>query len=99
MIDYKKYETEVRKLCHDYSVKNLALVGSASRDDYSPLTSDIDLIVEFDGSEGLFQRYFDFKYALEKIFGRKVDLIQSQALKNPYVRDSLERDKVLIYGT
>ena len=34
----------------------------------------------------------------EELFGRKVDVVQAGAVKNPYVRQTIERDRVLVYG-
>ena len=41
----------IEKICADLKVKRLELVGSASRDDFQPERSDIDVLVEF-GKEG-----------------------------------------------
>jgi len=55
--------------------------------------------VEFNDLDKLFDRYFELKMRLEKQLGRRVDIIQDSAVKNPYVRESLNRDKVRIYGS
>jgi predicted nucleotidyltransferase len=62
--------------------------------------SDIDLIVDFDKNavNDYFNNYFDFKYALENVFGRKVDLMEAKPIKNSYLRNSIENSKILIYG-
>lgn len=62
--------------------------------------SDIDLIVDF-GNVELYDyadNYFDFKYSLEELFKRDVDLLENQAIKNPYLRKSIDSNKQLIYG-
>ena len=89
----------IEKICADLKVKRLELVGSASRDDFQPERSDIDVLVEFEGIDHLFDRYFELKERLENQLGRQVDLIQNSAVKNPYVRKSIDRDRVPIYGT
>jgi predicted nucleotidyltransferase len=81
------------------AIEHLDLVGSASRDDFQPEKSDIDLLVEFDGLDKLFDRYFELQMKLEEQLGRQVDVIQESAVKNPYVRKSLNRNKVRIYGS
>jgi predicted nucleotidyltransferase len=95
IVDYKHV---IEKICSDLRVKRLDLVGSASRHDFQPERSDIDILVEFDGIDKLFDRYFELKERLERHLGRHVDIIQGNAVKNPYVRKSLNRDKVRIYG-
>ena len=45
-----------------------------------------------------FDNFFDFKYALENLFGRKVDLLEEQTIKNPYLKKNVDATKTLIYG-
>lgn len=95
------YSDQLSKLCAIYGVKRLELFGSASRSDFDEHGSDLDFLVEFDegGSTGAFDRYFGFKEALEQLFQRPVDLVEVKAIKNPYFRQAVEQDKVLVYGT
>ena len=95
----EEHKQIIEKICEDLKVKRLELVGSASRDDFQPERSDIDVLVEFEGIDHLFDRYFEFKERLENQLGRQVDLIQNSAVKNPYVRKRIDRDRVPIYGT
>ena len=62
--------------------------------------SDVDLIVDFNKAEvsDYFDNFFDFKYALENLFGRKVDLLEEQTIKNPYLKKNVDATKTLIYG-
>ncbi|HTY25743.1 MAG TPA: nucleotidyltransferase domain-containing protein [Desulfomonilaceae bacterium] len=89
----------IKKICEDLRVKRLDVAGSAARDDFQPERSDIDVVVEFEGVDRLFDRYFELKERLEQELGRQVDVIQDNAVKNPYVRKSLDRDRVQIYGS
>ena len=63
-------------------------------------TSDIDLIVDFQDVDhySYADNYFDLKDSLEKLFNREVDLSEDKAIKNPYMRQSIESSKQLIYG-
>ena len=99
MFKVEGYKQVIEKICRDLRVKRLDLVGSASRDDFQSERSDIDVLVEFDGLDKLFDRYFELKMRLEEQLGRQVDVIQESAVKNPYVRRSLNRDRVRIYGS
>ncbi len=89
----------IAKICRELGVKRLDLVGSAARSDFRPERSDIDVLVEFEGVERLFDRYFDLKFRLEEELGTQVDVIEGRAVRNPYVRKTLDRDRVPIYGT
>jgi len=97
MVELSTYDSEIKKLCESLGVRRLDLVGSAARDDFHPELSDIDVLIEFQGDEALFDRYFELKHGLEEIFGRKVDVIQRGAIRNPYLRQSVEQDRIAIY--
>ncbi len=99
MFRIEEYIRGVEKICKDLRVKRLDLVGSAARNDFQPGRSDIDVLVEFEGLEKLFDRYFELKMRLEEQLESQVDVIQEGAVKNPYIRRILNRDKVRIYGS
>ena len=46
----------------------------------------------------VFDNYFDFKYSLQDLFGREVDLVEEQTIRNPYFRKSVDSTKQQIYG-
>lgn len=92
------HKKEIQKLCAHHSVKSLYSFGSANTQKFSN-ESDVDLMVDFktiDPSEYA-ENYFDLKFELEKIFNRSIDLLESKAIKNPFLRDSINQSKVLIY--
>ena len=90
MVNLNAYRPKLIELCHALAVRRLELVGSAAREDFQPESSDIDVLIEFEGDQALFDRYFDLKFGLEEIFGRKVDVIQNKTVKNPHLRKSLD---------
>lgn len=75
-----------------FHVKSLALFGSVARDEAGP-ESDIDILVEFDGSPvGLFG-FVDFRDYLEQILGRDVDLVMIRAVHTD-IRERIEREAI-----
>ena len=92
------YTDALADLCARYSVSRLELFGSGSRADFDVETSDLDLLVEFQdaGPAGAFDRYFDLKGELEQLFQRRVDLVEASAIRNPYFREAIEQDRVLV---
>ena len=62
--------------------------------------SDIDFVVDFDRAKitDYFDNYLNLKYALEDLFKRKVDLLEEQTIRNPYLKKSVDQTKALIYG-
>ena len=86
-------------LCKKYKVSKLFVFGSILTNRFND-NSDIDLVVDFNKAEvsDYFDNYFDFKYALENLFGREVDLLEEHAICNHYLKENIERTKALIYG-
>jgi len=92
--------TPITELCRRYGVRRLDAFGSVLRDDFDPLTSDVDFVVEFvDRSpRGAADRYFGLLFGLEELLGRRVDLVMSTALTNPDLRAEIERSRVPIHA-
>jgi predicted nucleotidyltransferase len=67
-------------------VESLALFGSLARGQAGP-ESDVDLLVEFNRPVGFFA-FLDVQFYLEKLLGRKVDLVTPDALR-PSMRDQI----------
>ncbi len=42
--------------------------------------------------------YITLKEKFEELFGRDVDLVEEQTLKNPILINSINKNKELIYG-
>ena len=62
--------------------------------------SDIDLIVDFKEVDlyDYADNYFDLKFSLENLLNREVDLLEDKAIKNPYLRKTIDSSKQLLYG-
>jgi len=65
-------------LQREFAVKNIGLFGSFS-DDTNNSDSDIDLLVEFERPIGW--KHFSLEIYLEEVFGRKIDIVTKNALK------------------
>jgi len=86
------------ELCVNHKVDQLYLFGSVLTNQFNE-SSDIDLLVQFNQIELLeyFDNYMEFKEQLEALFGRTVDLVENQAIRNPIFRSVIDREKQLIY--
>lgn len=86
-------------LCKKYKVNRLFVFGSGQTDKFNS-ESDVDMIIDFKKEEvgDYFDNYFDFKYLLQDLFGRDVDLIEEQSIKNHYFKSNVESTRQLIYG-
>ena len=87
---------ELEQVCRRFGIRRLELFGSAARNDFTP-ASDLDFLVEFSGSPSL-DDYLGLRESLKSLFGREVDLVMPKAIRNPYVRASIERDRRLLYA-
>jgi predicted nucleotidyltransferase len=91
--------TELTELCRRFQVARLELFGSATRDDFDPRHSDLDFLVEFAAAEsGFADRYFGFLEALEGLFSRRVDLIETKAITNRFFLQGISRSRELLYA-
>ena len=88
-------------LCRRYCVARLELFGSAVTGGFDPRRSDLDFLVEFhpDSPMGPFRQYFDFLAEIERLFDRRVDLVEACAIKNPYFVKAIEPTRRLLYAT
>ncbi len=88
------------KFCIRNRVRRLSLFGSAAREGFDPAGgSDVDFLVEFlpmpprDRAESYFGLLADF----EKALGLPVDLVEEDAIKNPYFRDEVSRSRRVLF--
>src|SRR6478735_8910206 len=73
------------RVCRARGVRHMRVFGSATGERVDASRSDVDLLVEFDPSVvDLFDAYFGLKEDLEGLFGRPVDLVMADAVRNPY---------------
>lgn len=91
---------QIGALCRAHGVNRLFLIGSATGDTFDPARSDVDFLVEFAPQErkGFEDVYFLLLEDLEKLLGRHVDLVERHCVRNPYVKASMERTKVVLYA-
>lgn len=87
-----KFDREaLAEICRRYHIRELAIFGSATRDDFGP-QSDVDLLVEYEpgGKPETFDKYFDLREAMGQMFCREVDIVEGRdSLINPYRRQSI----------
>ena len=47
---------------------------------------------------GYANRYFGLLEGLQNLFKRPVDLVVESAIRNPYLREAVDRNKALLYA-
>lgn len=91
---------EVASLCEALGVERLYLFGSATQESTLAEVRDLDFLVRFKPMPPVeyAQNYFRLMEELEKLFQAPVDLVERQAIENPYLKEAVEETKVSLYG-
>lgn len=76
-----------------YSVKRAAIFGSFVRGE-TKKNSDIDILVKIDKDISLLD-FIGLKLELEEALGRKVDLVEYQAIK-PLIKEKVLKEQLII---
>ena len=86
---------QMQKFFRAQPIKKAWLFGSCSRGEETA-DSDVDILVTLDKSRPIGLKFFGMVDEIERLLGRKVDLVSDASLQ-PFARESVERDKILIY--
>lgn len=85
-------------LCRRNSIRELALFGSATRADFRPEASDLDLLVEFEpGAPIDLFRFIAIQEELERLLRHKVDLVSKRGL-NKHIRNEVLSAREVLYA-
>ena len=101
--DIAERRSQLSALCRRYGVVRLEVFGSAARGtDFDPQRSDADFLVTFtETARDDFAGFADLKDALEALLGRRVDLVDREAVEAS--RNYIRRRRILaeaepVYG-
>ncbi len=91
-------ETSIATFCQKWRVREFALFGSVLRDDFGP-ESDIDVLVSFEPkSQWSLWDLLAMQDELVVLFGRPVDLIEKEALRNPIRKERILSTREVIHA-
>ena len=77
--------------------EHAVLFGSATEVRAPAPPADLDVVVRLGGpGRGRAARYFALRRALEEAAGLPVDLLEEEAVDNPYLRSEIERTGVTL---
>jgi|SRR6056297_2222910 len=92
------YKKSIKKLCRTYHVDELFVFDAALINEYKPCK--YGFIVQFasmaSGEYG--DNYYALKNELKKMMGCELELIEKQALKNPFMKKIIDASKTTLYG-
>lgn len=93
------YRERITLFCQKWGVSELSVFGSFLRGDLRP-DSDVDVLISFrkDVRRDLFD-LVDMREELKELFGRDVDLVEKEGLRNPIRRAAILAQRQVIYAS
>ena len=101
MIDLvKSRHADIGDICRRRRVQSLAIFGSATSGNWDDVKSDLDFLVQFEplGPGQLFDNFFDLKFDLQALFGRRIDLVLQSGIRDPQFLAAVNRSRQVLYA-
>jgi predicted nucleotidyltransferase len=90
---------KLEAFCRKWRVRELSVFGSVLREEFGP-ASDVDILVDLLPDHGLtLYDWVDMRDELREIFGRDVDLVAKDGLRNPFRRREILRTARVLYAS
>jgi hypothetical protein len=85
---------DIARLCRRYDVRELAIFGSASRDDFGP-DSDVDFLVTFEGNDcgPWMSKLTELEEEISALLQREVDVVHKRGIEQS--RNWIRRKAIL----
>ena len=90
---------DIVALCRRHRIARLEVFGSAARGDDFGADSDADFLVAFEPGHRVGLAEWDAaRRDFEALLARPVDLVQPEAVRNPFVLRQIEQERELLYA-
>ena len=97
-VDALTKNVDLAGFCHRWRLRELSVFGSALGDDFGS-DSDVDVLVSFEpGADWSLLDVVRMRDELATLLGREVDLVEQEALKNPFRRAAILKSKRVLYA-
>lgn len=84
--------------CRKWRIRELSIFGSALRGDFGE-DSDLDFLVSFEpGVRLTIDAFLQMEEELEALCGRPVDLVEKEALRNPWRKREILNHREVLYA-
>lgn len=89
---------KIQDFCQKWKISEFSLFGSVLRADFRP-DSDVDVLVSFAPNPpwSLYD-VVDMEDELKEIFGRDVDFVMKDGLRNPFRRHEILKTRQVVYA-
>ena len=89
---------KINRICQKWKIREFSLFGSILRNDFNK-TSDVDVLVSFEPKSKLsLMEIVQIKDELKSIFGREIDIVEKEAIRNPFRKQEILSSREVIYG-
>jgi len=90
-----EHRDAIARLCREHGVERLEVFGSAADGRFDPARSDFDFIVTFSAAAqpSIARHFVSLADELERLLGRRVDLLTNQPIRNPYLHKAVEASR------
>lgn len=97
-LPWQMSEETLKSFCRKWKIEELSLFGSALRSDFGP-DSDFDVLAKFaqDAQWSVFD-HARMSDELTTLLGRRVDIIETADLSNPFRRHEILTTRKVIYA-
>jgi uncharacterized protein len=95
----EKRMKELIAICQALNIKRLYAFGSVVSESFQE-DSDLDFLISFADNltvDEYTRNYFALHYKLRELFKRDIDIVTERTLSNPYLIESIDESKQLIY--
>jgi predicted nucleotidyltransferase len=96
----EQHRTELEQLCRKHHVRTLELFGSATQREFDQTRSDLDVLVEYlrlpEGEHA--RAFFGLLHDFEDLFHRKIDLVMTRAIHDPYFLRGVNETRRVVYA-
>jgi hypothetical protein len=96
----EEQRVKLAELCRRHHVKTLEVFGSVVAGNFDPSRSDLDFLVDFQPMppSAHSKAYFSLWFALQELFGRRVDLVETPAVTNPFFLRAIHPSRRVLYA-
>jgi predicted nucleotidyltransferase len=92
------HNKKIPDFCRRNNISSFSLFGSYSTGKSRP-GSDVDILISFRPETcPTLADLAEMRGELETLFGKTVDLVEEEAIRNPYRRASILREKKILYA-